>query len=108
VSSRNSASIRATNVEGRFDLTILPSGDGKRIDKPGLTAAEVVRYLSSGPLIDFREFDIDGIEVDHAEIHAEIQRLGKSIGNQRPCETCGNITRADPSCPECGVPWPSA
>ena len=108
MSERNRASIWATAVEGRFNLIVLPSGDSKRIDKPDLTAVEVVDYLFSGPLIDFREFDINGKEVNHEAIHAAARGRGKPIVNQRPCETCGNVTRADPSCPECGVPWPSA
>lgn len=108
MSQRNKASIWATDVEGRFNLFVLPSGDFERIDKLGLTAAEVVDYLLSGPLIDFREFDIHGNEINHEAIHAEARRRGKPVMNRRPCDACGKITSADPSCPECGVPWPSA
>ena len=108
MSERNRATIWATKVEGRFNLTILPSGDGERIDKPGLTAVEVVDHIFSGPLIDFTEFDVDGKPVNHEAIHAEARRRGKSIVGVRPCDTCGNTTETDPSCPECGAPWTNA
>lgn len=108
MSERNKASIRSTKVEGKFDMMIRPTGSEKFIDKVGLTAVEVCDYLFSGPLVDFLEFDINGNAVNHEAIHAEAQRRGKSIVNEGPCPTCRNTTSANPSCPECGVPLPSA
>ena len=108
MSERNRATIWATKVEGRFNMMILSTGGHERFDKHDLTAVEVVDYLLSGPLIDILEFDVDGKPVNHEAIHAEARRRDKSIGRQRPCGTCGSITMANPSCPECGAPWTSA
>lgn len=108
MSERNRATIWATNVEGIFNMMILSNEGHTRIDKPGLTAVEVCDFLFSGPLVDFLEFDVDGKAVNHEAIHAEAHRRGKSIVSQGPCPGCGRTTSADPSCPVCGVPWPSA
>lgn len=106
--TRNEARVWATNVEGRFDLVIRPIGSNDSIEKKNLTAVEVCDYLFSGPLVEFMEFDIKGNAVNHEAIHAEAERRGIRIVNERPCPACGNTTRADPSCPVCGVPWTSA
>ena len=108
MNERNKASIRSTNAEGIFDMMIRPIGSETFIEKTGLTAVEVCDYLFAGPLVDFFEFDINGNAVNHAAIHAEAQRRGKTIVEQRPCGACGNTTTVNPSCPECGVPWTNA
>jgi len=108
VSERNKATIWSTDVEGIFDMMIQPTGSDTFIDKKGLTAAEVCDCLFAGPLVEFLEFDSKQNAVNHAAIHAEARRRGKPIVSECPCPTCKHSTSANPSCPECGVPWTNA
>lgn len=104
---RNGLHVRAT-AAGVYDMEFFPLGIHSTVEEKGLSAADVVDRILSGPTtVDIRSFDERGRPLNfHEDVRVEMRRRGRDFIPSQPCKRCGDTRVADGRpCPECAVPW---